>query len=591
VTVLDAGTRTPPAPTPTPTPTPSPAPTPRQPGPDVLVVGAGPVGLTAALDLVRRGLRVRVVDAAAGPASTSRAIAVHPRTLETFDQLGVVEEVLARSRHITAFTIVADGAVLARLDADYGGSPTRFPFTVTIEQVATEAVLRAALADRGVTVEWGVRLVDLDPVEDGPGVPVRLRHTTGEVDDEVELVVPAWVVGADGGHSTVRKVLGFVLTGTTAQTWLLADARVRTELSPDSIHLVRACGQTLMMAPLPGRDRWRLLDTVDVDHGDDPEEVARRFAAKLSAGTGHDVHVERPEWVSVFTAQQRMVADVRRGRVFLVGDAAHVHSPASGQGMNTGIQEAFNLAWKIAEVHRGLAGPDLLDTFATERLPVGRRLLDSTHRTTVLVTVRSALAARALPLLAGVVRRMPAVRTRVQRAALGRVSGLGVAYPDSALTRPCAPHLPGPRPGTRVVAVDPGRASRPGWRHLVALVRGTRWSLLVHPAGAEVAAAAADLTRRRGPRVDVRLLTDGPTSPAGDLPGLGVLPDPDQALRTDLGLLPGAWLLVRPDGYVAARGSYLTVAAVEAALVPRRTTTTGTDTDADTTVVFAGARP
>ncbi len=528
---------------------------------DVLVVGAGPVGLTAACELARRGIRVRLVDAAPGPAETSRAIATHPRTLETYDQMGLLQPMLERSRRITAFTVFANGRRLARLDADYGASPTRFPFTVTIDQISTEAVLRESAERLGVKVEWGLRLTGFD--EHAETVTAHLQTTTGGTDS----VEAAWLVGADGGHSTVRKLLDLPLIGESNETWLLADAQVDTELPPNSIYLIRAERGMLMAAPMPGEGRWRMLDTVDVDYDGDADAIAARFSRKLGKGVGHRVSVSTPTWVSVFTAQQRMVPTMGSGRVFVAGDAAHVHSPASGQGMNTGIQEAYNLAWKLAAVLHGDAAPALLDTYSAERVPIGRTLLGSTKRATQLVALKNALAGLALPLVFGVARRIPPVRVRMQRTALGRVSGLGVGYPDGPLTTPAPPGTTGPRPGERVGQVLPDRAEAPGWQALVAELRDVRWTLLTTEGDPQTTQAAHQAAEGLGALLSVRLV--GPAD-AGQVAGPAPLPDPDGTLRTDLGLRPGGWLLLRPDSYVAARGDRLTSSALDAALAPGR---------------------
>ncbi|MDO0926691.1 FAD-dependent oxidoreductase [Streptomyces sp. TG1A-8] len=520
---------------------------------EVLVVGAGPVGLTAAYELTRRGVRVRLVDAAAGPAATSRAIATHPRTMETYDQIGVLDAMLARSRRITAFTLFQNGRRLARLDADYSASPTRFPFTVTIEQVATEEVLRDALAARGVHVEWGVRLETFR--QDPEGVTATL-HAGGAT----ETVRVPWLIGTDGGHSTVRKVLDLPLIGESNETWLLADATVDTELPPNSIYLIRTGGGTLMMAPLPGERRWRMLDTVDVSYGGDDTAVAERFSRKLTAGLGHRVRVDTPRWVSVFTAQQRMVPRMRVGRVFVAGDAAHVHSPASGQGMNTGVQEAYNLAWKLALVMRGHAREELLDTYAAERVPIGRALLSSTKRATQLVALKNALASVALPVVFTLARLLPPLRVRMQRTALGRVSGLNLAYPDSPLTSADGTQDTGPRPGERIGQVLPERAAAPGWTALAGELRDLRWTLLAFGGGPAVREAAD----RYGQWLSVRTVAEAAVpDPAGAAVPLA---DPGHVLRADLGAAPGSWLLIRPDGYLAARGTSLTDPATLAAL-------------------------
>ncbi len=530
---------------------------------EVLVVGAGPVGLTAAHELTRRGVRVRIVDGAAGPAVTSRAIATHPRTLETYDQIGLLDEMLARSRKITAFTVFANGRRLARLDADYSASPTRYPFTITIDQVSTEEVLRTALSKLGVEIDWGLRLTAL--TQDEAGATVTLERSGGGT----ETVRAPWVIGADGGHSTVRKILQLPLMGESNETWLLADAHVETELPANSIYLIRAERGMLMMAPMPGERRWRMLDTVDTSYGGDAAMVAERFSRKLTAGLGHTVTVEMPSWVSVFTAQQRMVPAMRDRRVFVSGDAAHVHSPASGQGMNTGIQEAYNLSWKLASVIHGHAAEPLLETYGAERVPIGQTLLGSTKAATKMVALKNAMAGLALPLVFGVASKVTPVRKRMQREALGRVAGLNIGYAGGPLTAE-APDGPGPRPGTRLGQVLPERAATGGWPAVVDELRDLRWTLLAcespqsAPVLREAAAAHTAVLSVRAVGADAPADSAASAEPGAVRP----LPDPGGPLREDLGLAPGGWLLVRPDGYVAARGTQLTAAALDAAFAP-----------------------
>ncbi|MFI7011785.1 FAD-dependent oxidoreductase [Streptomyces sp. NPDC050145] len=538
------------------------------PGTEVLVVGAGPVGLTAAHELARRGLRVRLVDAASGPSRTSRAVAVHPRTLETFDQMGTVDGILEHGRRNRAFTMYATGRRLVRLEADYASMPTRHPYSVIIGQTRTEAVLREAVSRLGTEVEWGVRLTGFE--QDADGVRVRLTRPDGT---EERCTVP-WLVGCDGGHSTVRRTLGLPLLGESRDTWMLADAPVRTELPPDSIYWVHTGGQALMMVPYADQGRWRLLDTAP--DAPDATGAADRFAAKLSRGLGTDVRVGEPEWTSVFTFQQRMVPRMHEGRVFVAGDAAHVHSPASGQGMNTGIQEAYNLAWKLAAVQQGHAGRQLLDTYDAERVPVGKALLGSTRTATALVQFRNALAGVALPVVFSVVRAVPALRRAIQRKVLGGMSGLRLDYADSPLTTGAGPEpVPVATPVAAPVMVPRRRhVPAPGERvagaarvsdALLDELRDVRWTLLVAPGGHDASArpvrAARQAADRYGAWLSVR-------SVGGSGAGPAPLPDPDGALCAALGLAAGGWALVRPDGYLAARGEYLTPAALAAALAP-----------------------
>ncbi|MFJ1867477.1 FAD-dependent oxidoreductase [Streptomyces sp. NPDC088097] len=524
--------------------------------PRVLVVGAGPVGLTAAHELARRGLRVRVVDGAAGPAPTSRAVAVHPRTLETFDQMGVVDGVLDRGRKNRAFTMFARGRRLVRLEADYGSMPTRFPYTVVIGQTETEEVLREALARLGVTVEWGVRLTSLE--QDRATVRAHLRHPDGTTE---EYEVP-WLVGCDGGHSTVRKELGLPLLGESSETWCLADAAVSLDLPPDTIYWVHTGSQALMMVPYRREGYWRLLDTAPAGRSEGARDAAERFSEKLSLGLGRPVTVEEPDWTSVFTFQQRMVPRMQDGRCFVAGDAAHVHSPASGQGMNTGIQEAYNLAWKLAMTALGQAGRELLATYGQERVPIGKKLLGSVRKATFLVQFKNTLAGVGLPVAFTFVRNIGPLRRAIQRKVLGGMSGLLLSYPESPLTT-ADPLMKLPA-GSRAAAAAGRHPDDPGSEALRAELRDTRWSLVwaAEEGPGEAGRVASAAVGAHGTWLSVR------TAGAGPGGGPAPLPDPNGLLRRSLGLGPGGWVLIRPDGYVAAGGSELTRRGLARALAP-----------------------
>ncbi|BCL32535.1 oxygenase [Streptomyces aurantiacus] len=524
--------------------------------PQVLVAGAGPVGLALAFELARRGVPLRLIDAKDGPATTSRAIATHPRTLEVYDQMGLVGEMLERGREIRAFTLFQDGRRLARLDADYSTMPTRFPFTLAIEQTATEDVFRTALAGLGVVPEWGTRLERI--ARDDDGVTVELSHTDGRN----ETVRTPWLVGCDGGHSVVRRSLELPLIGEENQTWLLADAPMKSELPPNSIYWVRSRGGTLMAVPLAD-DRWRLLDTVETGYDGDPDRLAARFERKLSQGIGHQVRVGTPTWVSVFTAQQRMVPRMRVGRCVVAGDAAHVHSPASGQGMNTGIQEAVNVAWKLAMVIDGHAREELLDTYTSERVPVGEALLESTRKATQMIELRSRFTDLVLPVVFGVVSRVAPIRKRMQREMLGGMSGLLLSYADRALTVPDGAGGAGPRPGTRLTEVTDADLTGTGWPALLAALRRPGWLLLSAAAPDDPAVEEAGRRARAEHGAWLSVLSVTRATSATDPE---VIPDGDGRVADRLGLAPGGWLLVRPDGYLLARGPALSTAALSAAL-------------------------
>ncbi|MCE7549813.1 FAD-dependent monooxygenase [Streptomyces thermodiastaticus] len=496
-------------------------------------------------ELLRRGIGVRIVDAARGPAATSRALATHARTLEIYDQMGILPELLPQGRRIQKFTLHQNGRKLAALKADYSELPTRFPMTVMVDQAITEKVLRDAVGRLGGSVEWGVRLESLD--QDADGVTVRLRHADGRE----ETVRTPWLVGCDGGHSTVRKLLGLVLVGRSSETWLIADAVLDTDLDDSSLHWLRSRTGAMMAVPFPQPGKWRLLDTAEVTYDGDPRQVGDRFARKLTEAVGRPVTVHTPTWVSVFTIQQRMITRMRSGRCFVAGDAAHVHSPASGQGMNTGIQDAYNLAWKLAAVIQGHAGEALLDSYGAERVPVGERLLGSTNRATALIQLKHPVAGLILPVMFTLVSRVAPLRSRISRKIMRAMSALDLSYAGSPLTRAAESRPGAPEPGERLSRVLADEADEPGFAALLAELRDPRWTLLARVTDDRYRTQWTALHDTHAAWLSVRAVVapgagDDAPDPLADRGALaGRL-----ALRAD-----GDWLLARPDGYVAARGT------------------------------------
>ncbi len=263
-----------------------------------------------------------------------------------------------------------------------------------------------------------------------------MRASLVHADGREEVCTASWLVGCDGGHSTVRKRLGLELVGESSETWM-PRGRARRHRGGTRQHLLDAHRRTrLMMVPFARAGQWRILDTVPTTAAAGPgrtEDCSPPSSARASAtGSG----VGPATWTSVFTFQQRMVERMQDDRVLVAGDAAHVHSPASGQGMNTGIQEAYSLAWKLAMVEQGHAGRELLETYSEERVPIGAALLGSTRTATTLVQFKNALAGVVLPIALRVVNTVRPLRRAVQRKVLGGMSGLKIDYGTSSLTTP-----------------------------------------------------------------------------------------------------------------------------------------------------------
>lgn len=501
---------------------------------DVLVAGAGPVGLAAALQLARWGVSVRLVDAAAGPATTSRALGTHARSLEIYDQLGILADIAPHGTRVNAF-IRHQGTRTARVDYDFGDLVTRFPYMFNIDQVITERVLRGHAASAGIAVEWNTRLESFRQDEDAVTVSLRTSSGAGQ-----ETVRARYLWGCDGGHSTVRTMLQLPLAGGSAHTWLIADAVVHTDLERDGLHWLFPAGGALMLFPFPDPGKWRLLDTTGEGEPEHLDQIARQFSTKLSQALGRDTVVDDPSWVSKFTIQQRAVPAMHVGRCFVAGDAAHVHSPASGQGLNTGIQDAYNLAWKLAMVVHGHADAGLLETYDAERVPIGQALLASTGEVMDTAMVASTTA-DTRDADHGFMRRL-----------IRNMSGLSITYSDSPLTVADGDSGEGPRPGQRLTQVSAADAQSPGWTALRACLRTSAWHLLVfadngHSTGPDQ--VTADATARL-PWLDT--VTISRSRPDG---GDHEVWDPDGRVQDTLAATEGHWILVRPDGHVSARGA------------------------------------
>jgi len=329
-----------------------------------MIIGAGPTGLTLALDLARRGVIFRLIDAAEIPFAGSRGKGIQPRTLEIFDDLGVIDSILKSGGLYPRFRIHL-GPISFRAGSLGSDKPSTesvpYPNLWMVPQARTEEILRKRLREFGVEVEFGTALTTL--LQDQHGVQATLSNG--------DLVRAQYLVGCDGGHSTVRKALGLRLEGDALdeKPALVADVEV-PGLDRSDWHLwPLAKGGVIGLCPLPGTSLFQLIAK--------EEAVATGIEATIRQTTGHTV--TSVAWSSIYQPSVRMVDRYRVGRVLLAGDAAHVHPPAGGQGFNTGVQDAYNLGWKLAHVIRG--GPDsLLDTYEAERLPVAAAVLGLSKR-------------------------------------------------------------------------------------------------------------------------------------------------------------------------------------------------------------------
>jgi 2-polyprenyl-6-methoxyphenol hydroxylase-like FAD-dependent oxidoreductase len=338
---------------------------------DVLIVGAGPTGLTLAIDLSRRGVAVRIIDKSAGPQEGSRGFGVKPRTLEIFDDLGVIDDFLAADHYGGHTKVHLGGSLLAdfRISKDAPTPAKPYPNYISLPEWRTEEILRARLAEYGVAVEFGVGLTGFE--DDG-------ERVTAELSDG-SRVRASYLAGCDGGRSTVRKQLGLSFDGSTQDDAraLLADVDVSGLKDEDAVHIWAGGDSMIALRPWAPGKPWQVIASIGAE--EEPSlELLRRFARERTGV--NTLELSNLRWMSVWRYSLRIVDRYRVGRVFVAGDAAHIHSPFGAFGMNTGIQDAYNLGWKLAFVLQGKAAESLLDTYEAERLPVGRAILEESDR-------------------------------------------------------------------------------------------------------------------------------------------------------------------------------------------------------------------
>ncbi|MBF6455725.1 FAD-dependent monooxygenase [Nocardia cyriacigeorgica] len=505
---------------------------------EVLIVGAGPTGLCSAIELARRGVHHRLIDRNDAPALGSRGKGLQPRSLEVLDDLGVVDAIRSAGVIGLPLRVHQDHRLTVEL-ATAGSGPrpgVPYPDLLVIPEWRVERVLAQRLHEVGGEVSFGRALSSFRQDDDG----VTAELDTGEV------IRARFLVGCDGGHSTVRRQLGIGMHGRTHddQYFLVGDVSIEG-LDDDAAYAwFGTDGSYLAVSPLPQAEgAWQFqANVVPGPDGSIPEPTLDVFRELCAARTGRaDISLSRPTWLSRYRFNARMVDRYRHGRVFLAGDAAHVHSPAGGQGMNTGIQDAYNLGWKLAAVLDG-APSALLDSYELERIPVAAKVLaDSSRGFESVFALRGVRRALRDHVLFPVLKR-PAVMGRL----LARTSQLGISYPESPLTVTTTRRHRGPGPGDRAPdarGVDIGGTPT----RLFDVLRGTHWTLLGF--GADSIQAFDGIDGVNAARVRTCLILDPSTRPPSAAPQLLIGAEAERIYRADSGTL----ILIRPDGYIAVR--------------------------------------
>jgi 2-polyprenyl-6-methoxyphenol hydroxylase-like FAD-dependent oxidoreductase len=418
------------------------------PNPSVLIVGAGPTGLVLALWLTKFGIRVRIIDKTAEPGTTSRAVGVQARTLELYRQLDLDEAVIAGSVKVHGVNMWVGGQQRARLNIHrMGEGLSPYPYIYMYAQDVHERFLIEQLAAAGVTVERQTELVRFE--QDANAVRAVLRRPDGSE----ETCTAAYLAGCDGASSIVRKSLGIEFPGGTyTGLFYVADVEAQGPAANGEAHVELDQADFLAVFPLQGRGRMRLIGAVNWDQEQQQREMT--FAdVSPRAMQNLQLQINKVHWFSTYRVHHRVAEHFRVGRAFLLGDAAHIHSPAGGQGMNTGIGDAINLAWKLAAVIQNRASAPLLETFEPERIVFARRLVATTDRIFTLVTKQGFFArvvrTRLFPRLAAFLFRFAPIRRLMFRT----ISQIAINYRGSSLSAGTAGALRG---GDRLPWVETG---------------------------------------------------------------------------------------------------------------------------------------
>jgi 2-polyprenyl-6-methoxyphenol hydroxylase-like FAD-dependent oxidoreductase len=512
----------------------------------VLIVGAGPTGLTLAAQLQALGASVRIVNRQLDRVHEARALAVQPRTLEVLRALGIAEELVERGNDAVQLRLHFGERVVPIPLFDVGLEDTAYPFLLFVSQAETEAVLNEHLAAQGIEVERGAELVDFSAGEQYVTCTLRLE------DGSIEQVRARYLVGCDGAHSSVRQGAGIPFEGGRyPQTFALGDLEADGDLEPDAAHAFVGRPGMLFFFPLGRPAPWRMLGMRPQEPGGSEGEPAMSepsladLQAIADAFTDGTLRLRDPIWLTYFRLHHRHAARYRVGRVFLAGDAAHVHSPAGAQGMNTGIQDAWNLGWKLALVDRGVADRALLDTYEAERRPVGRFVLRFTDRATAIATSPSPLVRLIRTQLAPRLARLAPRSKRGRALAFRTISQLAIRYRHSPAVEEGHPALRrGPKSGDRLPDVRIVRGGQDCWLQEALAAPIFHLLLSGSPLDWDVGQVAGLQDRYAGLLAIHRLAREAAP---------GVLHDVDGQAFARLGIESAAQYLIRPDGYIGYR--------------------------------------
>ncbi len=506
---------------------------------DVLIVGAGPTGLMLANQLVRRGVRVQIIDRHPGPSLQTRALGVQARTLEIYSHLGIVDRALELGKRATGANIWSLGKKAARIPLGaIGRSISPYPYLLILGQDDNERLMGNALRERGVSVNWNTELVGLSSQESD-----HVRATLKQQDGTTREITAAWVAGCDGAHSAVREINGIAFQGAPYEhVFFVADTQLTGDMVAEELNVYLWREGFHLFFPMRGTNHWRLVGIVPAGMREKKGLTFDDVIPSVQRQAGSGLSFQKCTWFSTYRIHHRRAERFRDRRCFLLGDAAHIHSPVGAQGMNTGLQDAYNLAWKLALVVSGRADAALLDSYEEERIPVAKRLLSTTDRAFSLIVSANPLAGLFRTRVLVKIAALAMSFTAIQRLAFRTISQTGIHYRDSHLSETQA-GIPktAARAGDRFPWLKLKFQPNGPVEDLYAKLDDTRFTLLVFGQSAPEGLP---------PPRDLLCIHTIPADPANDRELARVnIPRP-------------SFYLLRPDGHVGLAGIQLDVAAV-----------------------------
>jgi 2-polyprenyl-6-methoxyphenol hydroxylase-like FAD-dependent oxidoreductase len=414
---------------------------------DVIIIGAGPTGLSLACQFVRFGIDFVVIEKNQGVTEFSKAIGVQARTLEIYDQLGLAERAIESGTIASKVRLMEGGEIRGEMHlSNFGKGLSEYPYVLMLEQSKNEELLYGYLQSHGREVRWNTELESF--TQDANGVTAQIRTPDGET----QTINGKFLVGCDGASSPVRKTLGLTFEGSTFERlFYVADARVDWDLSHEALHVCLARDVFVAFFPMKGENRYRIVGTFPEDQNEKEGEVVyEEIEQEIKDKAKIPLEISDVRWFSLYKVHSRRVNKFSKGKCFLAGDSAHIHSPAGAQGMNSGIQDAYNLAWKLALVVKGVAGERLLDTYNEERLANAKRLLESTDRMFELAAgshwLLSFIRTTIFPPVAGFIASLETVSKRV----FPLISQIGINYRDGWLSEHTGEEFDGVEAGDRL---------------------------------------------------------------------------------------------------------------------------------------------